>query len=252
MSARWERPDEQLMALMARPGELPAPGNDRWGNAKLLQGGQTNTFVNTVMQPMVTPMAIQLEFSLDGLTFSPSVPATLGNNVQVELLKAVDVKSGPFREVVTLAPGDTLPFCTLLAKAVTVNVSNVGEAASPLFVHCVVAPTTMIDCTSVSNPNPDGYSTATSTRLAAVAANVYHQAAQPTRAQFYIQNRAASDLYIGFGATVDTAPGAESAAIILPGGISAIAENSSYQGELTLQFAADDAAGYALLTTGTF
>lgn len=247
----WEVPDDQLRALTGRPGEMSNPGADRWGNAKLLKGGQANTFVNTTPQPIVTPMAIQVEFSLDGITFSPTVPATLGNNVQVDLIKSLDVLSGPAKESVILAPGDAMPFCTFIAKAVTVNISNVGEAAQPLFVNCVVAPTTMVDCTSIANPNPDGYSGATSARLAAVAATVYHQAAQPNRAQFYIQNRAASDLFVGFGATVDTTPGAELATIILPGGISAIAENSSYQGEITLQFAADDAAGYALLTTGT-
>jgi len=243
------------MALMGRPGELPTPGNNRWGNAVLLHGGQTYTFVQVGMDAGAdypTPMAIALEFSLDGVVFTPNLPLAATGNISVTIIKAVDVKAkGPLTEVTTLAPGDTLPFCTFLARGVTVIISNDGEAALPVNVHCTVAPTTMVDCESIANPAPGGYSSATTTRLAAVAATVYHQAAQPTRVQWYIQNRAASDLFVAFGITVHTTPGAELATFILPGGQSASHENSAYQGPITLQFAGDDATGYALLTTGT-
>jgi hypothetical protein len=252
----WERPDEQLMALMGRPGELPPPGNNRWGNTVLLKGGQDYTFVQVGMDAGAdypTPMAIALEFSTDGVIFTPSVPTTVGvGTVLVTLIKAVDVKAkGPLTESTALAPGDTLPFCTFLARGITVVIANGGEGATPLFVHCTVAPTTMVDCGSIGNPVAGAYSSATSTRLAAVAATTYHQAAQPTRVQLYIQNRSTADLFIAFGTTVNTTPGAESATVVLPGGISAITVNEGYQGPVTLKFAANDAAGYALLTTGT-
>lgn len=253
----WPRPDEQLQALMGRPGELPTPGNDRWGNAVELGGGDSYTFVNVGMDAGAdypTPMAIQLEFSTDNVVFSPTLPAEATSNFAVTLLKAVDVKAkGPFSETTILAPGEGLPFCSFITRGITVTIQNLGgEAAVPVFVHCVVAPTTMVDCASIANPNPDGYSSTTTTRLPAVAATIYHQAAQPTRAQVYIQNRSAHDLYVSFGPAVSTTPGAELATTILPGAISAVMENASYQGPITLQFAADDAAGYALLTTGTF
>lgn len=247
----WPRPDEQLELLTGRPGEMQTPGDDRWGNVKLLKGGQTNTFANTTMQPIVTPMAIQLAFSLDGLTFTPNVPAAATGNILVDIIKAIDVKSGPAVESVTLAPGAAMPFCTVIAKAISVNVTNVGEGSTPIFVMCVVCPTTMVDCGSIANPNPDGYSTTAIGRFAAVAASVYHQAAQPTRVQFYIQNRSAANLFVAFGPTVSIAPGAEVATFVLPGGISAVQENSGYQGPITFQFDANDATGYALLTTGT-
>jgi hypothetical protein len=251
----WPRPDEQLQELMGRSGELPLPGNNRWGNAVLLKGGATYTFVNVGMDAgndYPTPMAIAVEFSTDGVNYTPSVPTTVGvGTLTVTLIKAVDVKAkGPLIEATTLSPGQALPFCTFLARGITVVVSNDGEGATPVFVHVTVAPTTMVDCQSISNPVAGAYSSATATRLPATAATVYHVAAQPTRAQLYIQNRSAQDLFINFGSTVSVTPGAELATIVLPGGISAITENAGYQGPVTLEFAGTDAAGYALVTTG--
>ena len=254
-SPNWERPDEQLMALMGRPGELPRPGNNRWGNAVKLEGGQSYTFVQVGMDAGAdypTPMAIALAFSSDGVNFKPSTPTVAGMGPMfVTLIKAVDVKAkGPLTETTVLAPGDTLPFCTFITRGLTVVIVNGDEAAPDVWVHCTVAPTTMVDCGDISNPIDGAYSDATSTRLPAVHATIYHQVAQPTRAQLYIQNRSNVDLFIGFGASVDTGVGTENATVILPGGVSAVHENVGYQGEITLQFAADDAGGYALLTTG--
>lgn len=251
----WPLPDDQLQALMGRSGELPRPGNDRWGNAVLLKGGQTYTFVNVGMDAGAnypTPMAIAVEFSTDGVNFSPSVPTTAGvGTLTVTLIKAIDVKAkGALIEATTLSPGQSLPFCTFLARGITVVVSNDGEAATPVFVHVTVAPTTMVDCQSISNPVAGAYSSATATRLAATALTTYHIAAQPTRTQLYIQNRSTQDLFVNFGPTVSITPGAELATVVLPGNISAITENSGYQGPVTLEFAGTDAAGYALVTTG--
>lgn len=253
----WSRPDEQLIALMGRPGDMPSPGNNRWGNALLLRGGQSYTFAQVGLDAagasdFPSPMAIALAFSADGLNYSPAIPPIAGlGTITVQIIKSVDVKQkAPMVQTYTLGVGDTLPICTFLARGVTVIISNDGESAPAVWVNCTVAPTQTVDCTSIANPVDGGYSTATSTRLAAVAATIYTQPAQPTRAQFYIQNRSTADLFVSFGATVDTTPGSELATFVLPGGQSASHENSSYQGILTMQFAANDAGGYALLTTG--
>ena len=253
----WERPDEQLQALMGRGGELPPPGNNRWGNSLLMTPGQRNnsyTFVQVGMDAGAdypTPMAIAVAFSLDGQVFTPAMPAAATNSITFTITKAVDVKAKiPLVQVVTVAPGDTFPFCTFLARGVTVVASIDGETGTACYVQVTVAPTTMVDCGSVANPVAGAYSSATSTRLPATHATVYHQAAQPTRVEFFVQNRSSVDLFVSYGTTVNTGAGTEEATVVLPGGVSAVHEDSGYQGEITLQFAADDAAGYALLTTG--
>ena len=96
------------------------------------------------------------------------------------------------------------------------------------------------------------FTTATSTRYAAdlTTRNI---AADPNRAYFMLVNQSVVDLYLKLGAGVDTTPGAESASIVLPGGVNAGYEIWNYHGAISFLYAnnTDVATGYALATVGT-
>ena len=219
-------PESLLYELMGRTGDMPLPGNNRWGNAKKLEKGESYTFVNTEMLPIITPMAIQLSFSLDGVTFSPAVPLTFANNIQVDIIKGIDVKSGAFNETTVLIPGESLPFCSLIAKAVTVSVTNQDEGGGAIWVHCAVCPTTMIDCGSVTAGNDQSWNDVSSISFAADTAGPFVALPANTGArQIIIQNNTAVPLYLGFGAFIPNPGPPPFSNMILPGGINAIWES---------------------------
>lgn len=262
-------PDSLLPTLRGRANELPHPGTSRWGKvARLATGTQVNsqnkhgrlTFVQTeVIAPTPTPIAIKVRFSLDGLTYAPEVPATFGGNVIVDLIETIDMKSGAFLESFTLAPGDPMPICAIMACALNLSVSLDAEDAV-LFVEVVAAPTTMIDCADVVGPanttttTPTGWDTTFSSvvRYDALTAPTYTLAAKPKRAYLTIANQSAANLFIKLGAGVDITPGTEVATIVLPPGAFAGYEVLRFVGVVEFKFDDDDATGYALVTEGFY
>ncbi len=259
-------PDELLPALRGRSGELPDPGTSRWGKVARLATGtqvdQTNkkgrlTFVQTeVISNAPTPIAIKIRFSLDGLTYTPEVPATFGGNVIVDLIETIDMKSGAFRESFTLAPGEAMPICAVMACALNLSVSLDGEDAV-LFVQVVAAPTTMIDCADVTpTPPPPSapklFSNTEITRHAAVIATPYTLGAVPGRGFLTVINQSAANLFIALGPGVVVTPGTEFATIILPPNVFPGYEVLNYEGNVVFEFDATDAAGFALVTQGFY
>jgi hypothetical protein len=248
-------PEDMLRALMQRPGEIPAPGNDRWGKSVLLQRGGNYCVINTGMLDAVpTAIALQLAFSLDDQTYTAAVPAAYTGRVLVDLIKAVDVKAGGFRESTTLNPGDAMPFCTLLARALTVNITLLDEAAGPLYVHAVAAPVQTVDCESVTNPPDSPWSDVNTLRVAANTAGVFVGIpAASTTKQIFIQNNSAVDLLLGFGSNLPSLGPPPVYNVILPGGINSIFESQlgAFIGQVRAIFAAGGAAtDYAVFTRG--
>lgn len=249
-------PEDLLRTLMGRPGEIPAPGNDRWGKSVQLTP-QTETYcvVNTGMLGDVpTAVALQLSFSLDDETYTPEVPAAFPGLVSVDLIKAVDVKSGGFRESVLLNPGEAMPFCTLLARALTVNVSISGEGVTGLYVHAVAAPVQTIDCESITNTPNSPWSDVNTLRVAANTAGAFvGLAASPAAKQIFIQNNSAVDLLLGFGSLIPSLGPPPIYNFILPGGIHAIYESvpGAFIGKVRAIFAAGGVStDYAVFTRG--
>lgn len=244
-------PDELLPALRNRPGDLPMPGNSRWGKvARLTSGTAGNrtslTFVQTdIISPTPIPIAIKLRFSEDGITYTPEVPALFGGNMIIDLIETIDMKSGPFKESFTLAPGDPMPICATIACALTLSVKLDGEDTA-IFVQAVAAPTTMIDCADVTPAGdsiPAGFNTVTSQFPAAVL-DLPSLPANARRAYLLVVNESAVDftLYLH---------GAAGPAIVLPGGIHAGYDVSNFRGALNGVFSGND-AGYVSITEGTY
>lgn len=222
----WPRPDEQLAALIGRPGDLPRPGNDRWGNSKGLKPGENYTFVSVGMQPMIGAMALQLTFSLDNIHFSPEVPPLGSNTVMVTMIRAIDTKSGAFTEVQGLSPGETMPFCTFIAKGVVVSVQSPPALGQTLFVHCAVCPVQTMDCESLIAPASTTWADVESLSVPAnTGGSFLALAANPDAKQIFIQNNSAVDLLLGFGSFVPALGPPPLSNMILPGGIHAIWES---------------------------
>jgi hypothetical protein len=251
----WPRPDEQLQAIMGRSGELPAPGNDRWAKSQRLTIQQPSyTFVNTGYLPIVTPMALQLEFSIDGDTYTAAVPPAYTGRVDVTITKASDVKSGAFSQDIVLNPGDSMPFCTLLARALTVSVLLLDEAAGPLFVHCVAAPTQTVDCGSITNPSDSPWNDVFTVRVPANTVGVFFPLpASPQARQVIIQNNSSVNLLLGFGSLIPSLGPPPVSNLILPGGFNATWESQlgAFVGAVHGIFAAGGlATEYATFTRG--
>ena len=253
----WPRPDEVLQALMQRPGEIPTPGNDRWGKSQLLTVAQPSyTFANVGYRGGTpTPMAIQMSFSLDGIIYTPQIPSTYAGSITIGLIKAVDVKAGSFREDTVLTGGQALPFCTLITNGITVNIGLNGEgAAVPLFVHCVICPAETVDCASVTSPPDSPWNDVQTASFPAdtVGAFLALDASTGTK-QLFIQNNSAVDLLIGFGSvTPDLGPPPVSN-LILPGGLHSVWESQlgAFTGKVRAIFAAGGlSTEYATFTRG--
>jgi hypothetical protein len=178
------------------------------------------------MGPIITPMALEISFSIDGVTFTPQVPLTYANQVAVVITKAVDIKSGAFTETTILNPGEGLPFCTLIARALTVTVSIFGESAGELFVHCAACPTQTVDCESIASPANAAWNDVDTTKFAADTVGAFSAlVASPSTKQVIIQNDTATDLLIGFGSLIPGLGPPPTANIVLPGGFHGVWES---------------------------
>jgi hypothetical protein len=251
----WPRPDEQLAELIGRPGDIPRPGNDRWGKAQLLKPGDSYTFVNVGMQNMVGAMGLQITFSLDGVHFSSLVPGIGSNSVVVDIIRGVDVKSGAFNETIVLSPNESMPFCTLIAKSLTVSISIPASVSPPgLYVHAVACPVQTLDCESLITPASDSWSDVDSIAIPAnTAGSFLALAADPAAKQLIIQNNSAVDLLLGFGSFIPSLGPPPLSNMLLPGGIHAIWESQlgAFVGAVRGIFAAGGVGTeYATFTRG--
>lgn len=266
--------ENQIRGLGPRAGDTDASHttlNHPWGKVVLLspavgpnQSKRTIAAVQTEVFPRPFPWAIQARFSTDGVNFTPTIPGTWTGQLLVDFIKSFDVKTGPARESFTLEPGDGLPICALISRALTVNLTLLGEGALQLWVQFVVCPTTMIDCDELnptptptptpSTPAPYGIAVPNvSTRFPAVTATDYSIPAEPTRAILTIVNQSAVDLFVLFGAgPAQITPGDELATVVLPANAFAGYELAGYVGVVAFKFAADDSPGYALVTRGYY
>lgn len=257
-------PDDMLRIARGRSNELPPPGSARWGKVARLATGtnvvagkpqSTLDFVHTgIIADQPTPIAIKMRFSLDGTTYTPEVPASLGGVVHVKLIETIDMKSGAFLETFDLNAGDTQPLCTIMAMALDLSVTLDGEDVH-LFVEVVAAPTTMIDCGDIVPPpptTPASYSNTTIARYPAATASTYNIAANSKRATVVVVNQSAANLFVSMHAGVTITPGSEFASVVLPGGSFAGTGWDNYTGQIYFKFDADDADGYALVTEGLY
>lgn len=250
----------QMLGLGPRDGDTEANHdtlNHPWGKVVKLHGdGKSVTLVQTEAHPRPFPWAIQARFSLDGKTFTPTVPGTWGGDVIFKFTKSFDVKTGPAIETFDLIAGDALPICALISRKLTVSVKIVGEAVLDLWVQFVVCPTTQIDCAELTPAPPEappaGIIATTTARYPAIEANTYNIAADATRGLLVVANQSARNLFLHLGNGVDTTPGSEFATVVLPPNAYAGYEVANYQGEIYFRFDGDDGPGYALVTQGTY
>lgn len=247
----WSRPDEQISALIDRPGDLPLPGNDRWGKAKLLAPGESYTFVQVGMQPMIGPMGIQIEFSRQNQLFFPTVP--VGGAVVVTVTKAVDVKSGQFVEPFQLIAGESLPFCTVIAKALTITILNeIGSI--PIWIHAAACPVTAVDCESLTlTPTSPWVDVVTNQFPADTVGAFVGLPASSAARQVMVQNNAGVDLLLGFGSLIPALGPPPVYNIILPGSTHAIFESQlgAFTGAIHGIFGGGGlATDYAVFTRG--
>lgn len=260
MPGGWSNPDDQLANLIGRPGDIPKPDNNRWGKSQLLstdptRGKPSYAFVSVAeMLPFITPMAIQFAFSLDGVTFTPQVPAAYTGALVVTVLRAVDVKSGVFEEQFVLNPGDAMPFCTTIARGLTVNVELINEAAPDIFVHVAATPTSMVDCDSLIPANDSPWTDVETNRVPANSGGAFTAlAADPATRQIFIQNNSAVDLLVGFGSLTPALGPPPVYNLILPGGFHGVYESQlgAFKGKVSAIFASGGVAtDYAVFTRG--
>jgi hypothetical protein len=252
-------PEGLLQKLYPRQGDQPPPSGldrDRWGKAKLLTPGMAYTFVQTSQQPIIGAIGLQVAFSLDNIIYTPFVPGIGSNSVVVKLTKAIDIKSGAFIETYTLSPNESMPFCTLIAKALTVEISIPGSVAPPgLWVHCAACPVETLDCDSVINPaTVNSWSDVESLSVASNTVGEFVAlAANPTRKQVIIQNNSAAPLYLGFGSFIPAIGPPPASNMILPPGINAIWESFpwAFTGAVNAVFGpGGSATTYATFTQG--
>ena len=230
--------DEFAYDHLRRHGdEDPSKANagHRWGKSITLnslgfpnQKPRNATLVSTQVLPSTTPIAFQLQFSLDGENFAPQLPATYGGNVIVDLTQNIDLKAGAFTQSFTLAPGDAQPFCSVIARALTLTIRIDGEGSPDLFVECVACPVTNVDCAAVTGKPTTfaaaGYDGGISYRFDAAAfvfpGSVPLLIENLLRRQFYIQNNSDTDLGVLFSLTqtISWTPGGEVLSLIIPAG----------------------------------
>jgi hypothetical protein len=206
------------------------------------------------MQPMIGVIALQITFSLDNIHFSPEVPPLGSNTVMVTIIRGVDVKSGAFTEVQGLSPGETMPFCTTIAKSLVVSVQSPPALGQTLYVHVAACPVQTMDCDSAITPAATSWSDVESLSVAANTAGVFTGlAADPDAKQIYIQNNSAVDLLLGFGSFIPSLGPPPASNLILPGGIHAVWESQlgAFVGEVRGIFAGGGSASqFATFTRG--
>lgn len=249
--------EAQFEGLGPREGDLRLPHrrqpNQRWGATILLELGKNATVVATPIFDNPLPIGFQLRFSLDGQTFSSTMPA--GRGIDVTLIKSFDPKAGAAKETFPLDPGDAQPFCQVIARSLTINVRSAETSLGALYVQAVACPLTALDCDIVVPPpptTPAGMTTRTIGRYPAVAASTYNLAANTSRGLLNVANQSAANLFVSLGTGVTITPGSEFATIVLPPGAFAGYEVLNWHGTVTFRFDADDGSGYALVTEGLY
>lgn len=232
----------------------PRMFNHPWGKVlKLTADKPSAALVQTESFPRPFPWAIQARFSVDGITFTPTVPASWGGTVTFRFVKSFDIKTGPAPETFVLEAEDALPICSLIARSLAVSVRIDGESVLNLWIQFVVCPTQQIDCAElvpVPPVVPAGFDTTLTTRDPADSSVTYTVPANPNRAYFVITNQSSAPLFVHLGVGVVTDEGLEFATIVLPGNAVGGYEVLNYRGVITWKFADDDATGYALATEG--
>jgi hypothetical protein len=175
--------------------------------------------------------------------------------VQVTLIKSFHVKSGAATEVVSLAAGEAMPFCAVIARALTISVEISSETTQDLYVQLVAAPTTSIDCADVipsPGTTPAGYTAMAIARFPAQTATPTLYFPNAARAMFTIVNQSAANLFVALAGVVGITPGSEFATIVLPPNSKAGYSVLNYRGAIAFRFDADDATGYALASEGSY
>ncbi len=232
--------------------------NHPWGKQALLTaGGPSLTFIQTDVAFRPTPIAVQARFALfDSAVYTPDIPGAWTGTLRIKVIRSLSIKSGPMTETFDLTPGDTLPFCVLIARGLTITAELQGENPLGLNVALVAAPVDQIDCADLVGPTPQplpaGFTDTVVQRFAANA-TVNNFAAEPKRATLIIVNMSATNLFIKLGTpNADPTPGTENATIVLPGGVFSGFSQDNYQGEISMVYAdaTDEATGYALVTQG--
>lgn len=259
--------EAQFLGLDPRDGD-PRPTvrdfNHPWGKVvHFANDARSFTLVQTDAFPRPFPWAVSARFSVDGVNFFPAIPGTYPNQIHFDFIKSYDVKTGPVKEGFDLGAGDTMPFCALIARSLTVSANISGETFADLWVQFVVCPTTQIDCAELVGPSggtpiiTPGFATANQTRYPQaspiIAPNFLQVlAANPNRQRLFVQNNAAADLMVSLAAGANFTPGSEFGVMVLPGGISAVYESDAaqrYTGPVSISWAgASSPAGYALVT----
>lgn len=255
--------EAQFEMLQPRIGDVDprrAGSNTPWGKVhQLTQEAPRYTFISTDILDRPAPWALQLRFSLDGVTYTPHVPSTYtaGRGVMFTVTRSVDQKSGQFTEQFDLLADDAQPFCSIIARALTITAELTTDTPgvfTPIFVQAVVCLVSNIDCETIAPPVAPvaGFDVTTFARQPAVIATPYVFPAAATRAIAIITNQSTANLYVNLGVGVSVAPGAEFATVVLPGNVSAGFSQANYRGQITMEFDATDATGYALVTQGFY
>lgn len=227
-----------------------------WGKAVKLTastGLKAMTVVQTGPLDMITPIAFQFTFSLDGANFSPTLPVG-SNPIDIQLVRSIDPHTGPFIETFGLDEGDGVPLCQVIARALTIGVRLTGENPADLYVHAAAAPVTAIDCEAI-NPvaGSDVYTDVEAFQLAAstVVATLC-RAADPRIRSTIVQNLSATDVYLGLGSFIPTVGPPSASSIVLPGGQKAVwASGSNFRGDIRAIFPSGGSASeFVTFTTG--
>jgi len=250
------RDDNDLM-LAAYGEDSPTENHQRWGNVVRSVAKTASArvgLVKTATYRHARPFALQVRFSLDGLTYAPEWP--LNEPAQIVITKSFDPKTGPATEVVNFAAvGDTFPTCSLLARGFTATFSFMSETGgATVYIQAVAAPTSNIDCADAKGSDkPAGWTDIIVHRYPADSSFATNVAAVNNRASLVIVNMSTANLFVLLGdGGVNTDPGSENATIVLPGQAAAGTQFSDYRGPFSFRFDADDSEGYALVTQGLY
>lgn len=250
--------------------------NTRWGDVrKLLHSATTSAnrsaaMIFTPTTPDPRPIAIQIRFSLDGKTWHAANPSSTAT-VTFQFTSQIHLKSGQILDRFTIAQDQVQPFSQLIATGLnmTATIDSSDEFNDDeLWVAVTACPVCCVD----GDVSPGGNTVPATTKLATYALTstsrftvaelaaasagpgINLTVAEDDRAQFFIQNNSAVDIWIGLP-TASGTPGSENG-ICLPGGIHAIYEASPgcYGGAINLfcDPAAVDADGIITAIVGRY
>jgi hypothetical protein len=251
--------------------------NHPWGKTTLLSAvgipskgipaQLTDQLVQTEAYPRPFPWAIQARFSLDGVTYTPRVPATWGGTVTFKFRKSFDLKTGQATETAVLIADQALPLCSIIARALAVSVTIEGESVLDLYVQFVVCPTQQIDCTELVGEGTAGPSEAEITTFIPTedsigAPGVLVLGRNANRKMLIFENNAETACYIALSNNDLGAapPGSEVPrwSILLPPGISAqygmTGSGDTWKGKVFVAFDdvdGDPPSGQLMITEGT-